>query len=71
MTTSPALKAKIEQGVSDLAKAQQEVSVLLQELNAGTLNPQTLRAGLVLLQQYVSQVSYHIPTFSDDVVGGK
>jgi hypothetical protein len=41
------------------------VALLLQELNAGTLNKSTLQTGLLELQQYVSQLSAHVPTFSN------
>jgi uncharacterized phage infection (PIP) family protein YhgE len=64
MMTSSALNAKIAVGVSDLAKAQAEITQLLQELNAGTLSKSTLQTGLQNLQQYVSQLSAHVPTFS-------
>jgi uncharacterized phage infection (PIP) family protein YhgE len=65
MTSSATLNAKIAIGAADLAKAQAEVNQLLQELNAGTLNRSTLQTGLQNLQQYVSQLSDHIPTFSN------
>jgi uncharacterized phage infection (PIP) family protein YhgE len=65
MNSSETLTAKIAIANSDLAKAQQEVALLLQELNAGTLNKSTLQTGLLELQQYVSQLSAHVPTFSN------
>ena len=65
MKSSETLTAKIAIANSDLAKAQQEVALLLQELDAGTLNKSTLQTGLLELQQYVSQLSAHVPTFSN------
>jgi len=65
MKSSETLTAKIAIASSDLAKAQQEVALLLQELDAGTLNKSTLQTGLLELQQYVSQLSAHVPTFSN------
>jgi uncharacterized phage infection (PIP) family protein YhgE len=65
MISPETLTAKIAQSSSDLAKAQAEVSQLLQELNAGTLNKSTLQTGLQNLQQYMSQLSAHVPTFSN------
>jgi hypothetical protein len=65
MNSSETLTAKIAIANSDLAKAQQEVALLLQQLNAGTLNKSTLQTGLLELQQYVSQLSAHVPTFSN------
>jgi hypothetical protein len=65
MKSAETLTAKIAIANSDLAKAQQEVALLLQELNAGTLNKSTLQTGLLELQQYVSQLSAHVPTFSN------
>lgn len=65
MKSSETLTAKIAIANSDLAKAQQEVALLLQELNAGTLNKSILQTGLLELQQYVSQLSAHVPTFSN------
>jgi hypothetical protein len=58
------LNEKIAIGNAQLAKAQAEVSKLLQELNAGTFNKSTLQTGLIALQQDLSQLSDHIPTFS-------
>ena len=63
--SSTTLTAKIAQGSAQLAQAQKEVSLLLQELNAGTLNRTTLQAGLESLQQTVSQIADHIPTFAN------
>jgi hypothetical protein len=68
MNSSNTLNAKIAQSSADLAEAQKEVAQLLQELNAGTLTKQTLQAGLLTLQQCVSQISAHIPTFNSDIV---
>jgi uncharacterized phage infection (PIP) family protein YhgE len=65
MNSSETLTAKIAIANSDLAKAQQEVALLLQQLNAGTLNKSTLQTGLLELQQYVSQLSAPVPTFSN------
>jgi hypothetical protein len=65
MISPETLTAKIAQSSSDLAKAQAEVTLLLQELNAGTLNKSTLQTGLQNLQQYVSELSAHIPTFAN------
>jgi uncharacterized phage infection (PIP) family protein YhgE len=59
------LDAKIAKGVSDLGKAQAEITQLLQELNAVPLNKSALQTGLQNLQQYVSQLSAHIPTFGN------
>jgi len=69
--SSTTLTTKIAQGSAQLAQAQKEVSLLLQELNAGTLNRTTLLAGLESLQQTVSQVAAHIPTFADKIGGGQ
>lgn len=68
MNSSNSLNAKIAQSGADLVEAQKEVAQLLQELNAGTLTRQMLQTGLLNLQQYVSQVSSHIPTFNSDIV---
>jgi chromosome segregation ATPase len=68
MNSSDALNAKIAQSGADLAEAQKEVAQLLQELNAGTLNRQALQTGLLNLQQSVTQISSHIPTFNSDIV---
>jgi hypothetical protein len=65
MTSPATLNAKIAIGVSDLAKAQAEITQLLQELNAVPLNKSALQTGLQNLQQYVSQLSAHIPTFGN------
>ena len=65
MTSPATLKAKIAVGVSDLTKAQAEIAQLLQELNAVPLNKSALQTGLQNLQQYVSQLSAHIPTFGN------
>jgi hypothetical protein len=64
MMSSPKLKANIAIASADLAKAQAEVAQLLQELNAGTLNRSTLQTGLQNLQDYVNQLSAHVPTFT-------
>jgi chromosome segregation ATPase len=67
-TQSPkTLQNKIQEGSANLAAAQQEVSQLLEELNAGTLDRNTLESGLETLQQMVSQLSDHIPTFNPDI----
>ena len=65
MTSSATLNAKIAVGVSDLTKAQAEIAQLLQELNAVPLNKSALQTGLQNLQQYVSQLSAHVPTFGN------
>jgi uncharacterized phage infection (PIP) family protein YhgE len=65
MTSAATLNAKIAVGVSDLTKAQAEIAQLLQELNAVPLNKSALQTGLQNLQQYVSQLSAHIPTFGN------
>jgi hypothetical protein len=64
MMSSPKLKANIAIASADLAKAQAEVAQLLQELYAGTLNRSTLQTGLQNLQDYVNQLSAHVPTFT-------
>jgi chaperonin cofactor prefoldin len=65
MTSPATLKAKIAVGVSDLEKAQEEITQLLQELNAVPLNKSALQTGLKNLQETVSELSAHIPTFGN------
>jgi len=59
------LNAKIAKGVSQLGEAQAEITQLLQELNAVPLNKSALQTGLKNLQETVSELSAHIPTFGN------
>ncbi len=65
MNSSATLNAKIAKGVSQLGQAQAEIAKLLQELNAVPLNKSALQTGLLTLQQQVSELSAHIPTFGN------
>ena len=54
-------KAKVQKAESGLKKAKQEIIKLTGHMNAGTLDPPTLKSGLVAVSTAINSVPTHKP----------